>query len=71
MKKKSSLLAGILHWTIYWVIILGIYLALSYHWQEYTIFLLIPISGCFYWLLRLVFGFGLLLVRRQKLRRIF
>lgn len=71
MKKKSSLLAGILHWTVYWVIILGIYLALSYHWQEYTIFLLIPISGCFYWLLRLVFGFGLLLVRCQKLRRIF
>lgn len=48
------------------MIILGIYLWLSYHWQEYTVFLLIPITGCFYWMFHLVFGLGLLLVRHQK-----
>lgn len=66
--KKKLLSASILRRIIYWVIILGIYLGLSCYWQEFTVFLIVPAAGFFYFLLRLVFGLALRPVRHQKIR---
>ncbi|MDE7400129.1 MAG: metallophosphoesterase [Oscillospiraceae bacterium] len=60
-KKKT-----IIKWTVYWALILSVYVALSIIWQSFSVFYPIPLLAAFNFAVRLIIGLPMIRMKNER-----
>ncbi|MCH5340099.1 MAG: hypothetical protein J1E01_01400 [Acetatifactor sp.] len=71
MTKDRSKRSAIIRWTAYWLLILGVYIALSHIFGSFEVYLIIPVLAAINFLVRLVVVVPIVKVENPKLKKIF
>lgn len=61
---------AIIKWTVYWLLILGAYIAASIIWRSFTVFLIIPILAAINFVIRLVIELPIIKVQNRLTKKL-